>query len=219
MTVQGEIQDRGISEVLHFTTNRGLVGILHTGTLLSRRRLPKEQYLSYILYTNAATRPEAEPNFDKSKDWLDYVNLSVSEINRRFFEVSSKWHLANDVWWVILSFDPVIMTHDGVWFATTNNKYSLCERRQGVQGLRALFAQTVRRLGNWRAQRLARSAELTTCEQAEILYPEAVPVAYLRRIYVRTDDEFATVRGWLRECEMADVEVIHSPSKFLGRPN
>lgn len=219
MTLSKRLLDRGIVEVVHFTTNRGLVGTLHQGALLSRRRLPKKKHLSYIIYANAAVRPEEAPHFDKSEDWLDYVNLSMTEINKRFFDVSSRWHLNNDVWWVILGFDPIIATHEGVWFATTNNKYDLCRRQGGAAGFDALFEGTIRRQGNWKAHRLARAPDLPTCEQAEILYPEAVPIEYLRRVYVRTDDEFAIVRGWLREYELPDVEVCHSPRKFLGQPN
>ena len=49
---------RGISEILHFTTNRGLLGTLVSKKLLSRYRLTDDKLLQHILYPNAAIRPE-----------------------------------------------------------------------------------------------------------------------------------------------------------------
>lgn len=98
MTIADSVQQRGIAEVLHFTTNRGIIGTLATGALLSRHLLPQEKYLHHVLHVNAASRPESLRDFDKSQNWLDYVNLSISEINRRYFEFSSRWHKDSDIW-------------------------------------------------------------------------------------------------------------------------
>lgn len=48
MTIEQYIEDNGISEILHFTTERGLTGCAGTGLVLSRKALNAEQYLSYI---------------------------------------------------------------------------------------------------------------------------------------------------------------------------
>src|SRR4051794_41099389 len=164
MSIADEIQRRGITEVLHFTTNRGIVGTLANGALLSRYRLPQEKYLEHVLHVNAAIRPEAAAFFDKSQNWLDYVNLSISEINARYFAVSNRWHQNKNVWWGILAFDPQIMTHDGVVFATTNNSYDLCIRKEGIKGFEGLFAQRIQRKANWSVGRGLRAARLPTCE-------------------------------------------------------
>jgi len=220
MTIQDIIDERGIREVLHFTTHRGLVGTLASQALKSRYRLPEDQYLQHILHVNAAVRPEASAFFDKSDNWLDYVNLSISEINRRYFEVSERWHAAGDVWWSILAFDPAIMTHDNVVFATTNNSYDRCDRASGEKGLEALFLPVVdRKKPTWKAYRGRRAAELTTCEQAEVLYPAAVSTAYLRRVYVREEEHQDQVTGWLEEFGLPGVEVVWSPQKFVGKKN
>ena len=154
MTTEAIIAERGIAEVLHFTTHRGLVGTLASHALKSRFRLPRDAYLAHILHVNAAVRPEESAYFDKSDNWLDYVNLSISEINRRYFEVSERWHASGQVWWAILSFDPVIMTHDKVVFATTNNSYDQCVRARGADGLSTLFAPVIeRKRPSWRAYR------------------------------------------------------------------
>jgi hypothetical protein len=208
MTIAGRIGNRGIQEVLHFTSNRGIVGTLARHALLSRYRLPRETYLEHILHMNAANRPEAGTFFDKSRNWLDYVNLSISEINKRYFDVSQRWHLNNDVWWGILAFDPMIMTHSGVMFATTNNSYDLCQRAPDVVGFDALFAPFIRRKSPaWSVHRALRTAELPTCEQAEVLYPEAVPAEFLSRIYVREEDQHDQASGWLAEFDFPEVQL------------
>ena len=219
MSIAGILRDRQIGSVVHFTTNRGLVGALAVGALLSRWRLPSRSLLEYVLHVNAARRPEAAAAFDKSENWLDYVNLSISEVNSRFLEVSKRWHNADNVWWCVLEFDSSIMTHEGVFFATTNNAYELCERGRGVAGLKALFVPKVRRKNNWSAIRGRRASNLPTCEQAEVLYPESVDVEYLRRIYVEEGDQYDVVGGWLQEFDNKDVEVVVSPEKFGGQRN
>ena len=219
MTEEEIIESRKINSLLHFTTNRGIVGVLASGELLSRHRLPQEKYLEYVLHVNAASRPEAASHFDKSQNWLDYVNLSITEINKRFLDVSKRWHNNADVWWGILEFDAEVMTHDGVVFVTTNNGYNLCTRAAGPEGLEALFASVVSRKPGWSVARRARPANLPTCEQAEVLYPKAVPVDFLRRIYVEEDDHHDQASGWLHEFGYEDIEVVLSPQKFLGMPN
>lgn len=218
MSVLEIICQRGISEILHFTTNHGLVGILATKGLLSRYRLPSEKYLEHVWRANAHTRAEAFASFDKTENWLDYVNLSISEVNSRYFLVSTKWH--QDYWWVVLSFDSSIMAHEGVYFATTNNSYDMCSRARGAEGLSALFAPYIRRKSpNWGVSRLARPDWLATCEQAEVLYPERVSTDALRKVYVREDEQADKITGWLREFGLPHVEVVVSTQKFDGVGN
>lgn len=220
MTIFDTIRNRGISEVLHFTTNRGIIGVLATGALLSRYLLPQEKYLQHVLHVNAASRPESFHDFDKSQNWLDYVNLSISEINRRYFEVSSKWHKDSDIWWGILAFDPVILTHEGVFFATTNNAYEpLCIRQAGNSGLIKLFQEFVQRKSGWTVSRRGRAAHLTTCEQAEVLYPQRVSFDFLRAIYVQEGEHHDQARGWVTEFGLRHVDVIINPAKFQGCKN
>lgn len=219
MTIEEEIRRRGIQEIVHFTTNRGIVGTLAKAALLSRHRLPQEKYLQHVLHVNSATRPEAAEAFDKSQNWLDFVNLSISEINRRFFDFSSRWHQDVDIWWGILSFDPIVMTHEGVVFTTTNNSYEHCHRQGGLDGLNSMFQPRVLRKGSWYVDRNGRALNLPTCEQAEVLYPGLVPTTYLRRIYVKEGDHHDQARGWLREFDLSQVEVVIDPAKFNGCKN
>lgn len=225
MSLHSAITERGIREVLHFTTNRGLIGSLASQHLLSRPLLGKDAYLRHVLQLNSTVRPEESALFDKTEDWLRYVNLSISEINRRFLDASRQWHTNNDVWWCILSFDPAIMTHDGVWFTTTNNGYDQCQRGQAEDGFNALFAPSIQRkqrgyYGNpWSVQRGNRKPSLPTCEQAEVLYPESLSLEHLTTVYVEKDEHHDIVVGWLQDFNYSSVKVSVQPQKFIGRQN
>lgn len=224
MTIADEIHERGISEILHFTTNRGATGILHNHFLMARPRLSADQFLRHVLQLNWENRPEEDAFFDKSENWINFVNLSVSEINARLFRLSRDRHTASELWWCILSFDPEIMTHDGVWFATTNNGYDSCIRGDGCLGLQALFAPRVQRkangfYGTWSVLRGGRSTELTTCEQAEVLYPDQLSLEYLRKIYVVEDEHHDMIAGLLVDFGYENIEVLVEPDKFKGQPN
>lgn len=208
MTVEEIIQKRGIKEVLHFTTNKGLVGILYSKTLLSRKRIQEEQQLVYIFTPNAA--------FRKDKPWLDYANLSISEINNQFFRVSSgRWHRGRGLWWCITAFCPIVMTHKGVFFTTTNNMYSGVERNKGPEGLEAMFAKTIIQ---WEGKKIVRPdgkpRHLPTCEQAEVLYPKGVLTRFLERIYVVRDEDMDDVRGQLAGLSHPEIEVVVDPKQF-----
>jgi hypothetical protein len=178
-TIAEVVDRRGIAEVLHFTTNKGLTGILAEGAVLPRKRLPEHKYLEHVYEPNAETR--------KDLRWLDYVNLSISRINTEYFGHSARWHAHQDLWWCALAFDPAILSDEGVFFATTNNIYTGCRRAGGVNGLEALFAERVRR---WSGNNVERPEgmpeELTTCPQAEVLYPGPLSLDRLLKVYVAT---------------------------------
>jgi hypothetical protein len=182
MSILQVVNDRGISEILHFTTSKGLLGILYSREVLPRRRLPKNKLVEHVYMLNAAVRYDPE--------WTDYVNLSIARINARFFDIASKkWHGDKDLWWCVLSFSPVILTHDGVVFTTTNNAYSdVVERSGGVAGLDAMFAE---RVTEWPGRVIVRSSDFPdcypTCRQAEVLYPGPLSTDFLKRVYVVND--------------------------------
>lgn len=219
MSLIASIQQRKIEEVVHFTTNHGLVGTFFKKHLLSRKILPEDSYLEHVLHVNSAMRPEASGCFDKSEDWLDYVNLSISEINANYFKFSQSWHNGQDIWWAILAFDPCIITHKGVYFATTNNAYEFCERRKGIDGYNNLFQPSIKRKSGWSISRVNRANYLPTCQQAEVLYPRQVSLEYLKTVYVRDGDHQDLVKSWLKQFDIQNVNVIISEQKFIGMPN
>ena len=205
MTIADIIKQRAIKEVLHFTTNKGLTGILVKKAVLPRKRLPKENYLEHILFYNCASRI-------RDTEWLDYINLSITSINLHLFGISSgKWHPDIDGWWCILSFSPQILTHQGVYFCTTNNAYTCVVRGTGVEGLENLFADRVEREPGWVAiRREDTSINQPTCNQAEVLYPSRLSIDYLKHIYVQ-DKEHAwaaeSICDMFNEIPVMDIDV------------
>lgn len=207
MTVREVIKRRGITEVLHFTTHRGLLGSLHSRSVKSRKRLPAEVDLKFIYQPNAIYR--------KDPAWLDYVNLSISRINTVFFATSCRWHRAEDLWWCFMSFDPEILTHPGVYFATTNNMYTGVVQGCGAAGLESLFAPKVVRYNGNIAVRSAELADnLTTCVQAEALYPGELSVKYLKRVYVERNDDQDEVYAQMHMTGVLGADVIVDAARF-----
>jgi hypothetical protein len=182
MTINDIIKRRGIKEILHFTTNVGLTGILASKAVKPRESLPKDKYLEHVYMYNCE---------DRSRDaaWHGYVNLSITKVNWRLFSISMfKWHSNIDGWWCILSFDPIILTHSGVFFTTTNNIYTGVKRKRGAEGLEQLFAEKVVRWeGNVVTRTQSTPSNQPTCEQAEVLYPGELSLDYIKAIYVRDD--------------------------------
>jgi hypothetical protein len=213
LTIEEIIASREITELLHFTTNKGLLGILASGEILSRERLPKEKYLEHVYSPNASIR--------RDQDWLDYVNLSVSRINEVFFKAAAAWHRNREIWWCAIGLDPALLTHDGVIFATTNNIYTGVRRAAGADGLAALFDDSVVR---WHANVATRTASLPdcypTCVQAEVLYPQAVSWEYFRQIYVPSEDAADIVSGQIGVLEQdrgyAYLPIVVDPGMLNG---
>jgi len=207
VTVNEIITDREITEIVHFTTHRGLLGSLHAGSVKSRKRLPTEMDLKFIYKPNAEYRKDAA--------WLDYVNLSISRINSDFFLTSCRWHREEDLWWCIMSFEPAILTHPGVYFATTNNMYTGVVRGAGASGLERLFAP---RIARWTGNTVVRLANLAgrfaTCVQAEVLYPGELSIQHLKGVYVEQDEDQDEVHAQMHMIGVEGVEVIVDATKF-----
>ncbi|WP_084397067.1 DarT ssDNA thymidine ADP-ribosyltransferase family protein [Hydrogenophaga pseudoflava] len=206
MSISSFIAQRGIRELLHFTTNRGALGILASKALKSRERLGADPQLEKIFFPNAENR-------SRDAQWLDYVNLSVSQINERFFSISARnWHRDKDFWWAIISIHPDVMTHDGVYFTTTNNMYSGVRRQSGLIGLESMFAP---RVTQWAGNVVTRSTNAPlnapTCNQAEVLYPAQLSTQYVRCIYTHSGRDADELAG-----QMAAVG--HEPIAIEVRP-
>ncbi len=194
---------RGITDVVHFTTLQGAVGVLASRALKSRGRLPSDEYLEHVYRPNAEVR--------KDPAWRDYVNLSIQRINDWMFDTSTRWHPAGR--WVLLSFDVAVLSHPGVVFTTTNNIYPSCLRAEGFDGFSRLFdAQVEGRYGQLHS-REGKDASLPTDRQAEVLYPGELSCEHLRRVDVQVADTEDTVRGALGVLGV-DVPVHHAPEVF-----
>jgi hypothetical protein len=205
-----ELDARGVDEARHFTTNHGLLGVLRTEKLLSRKHLADEEILALIRMNNCYRRWDAA--------YFGHVNLSIQRINGYLYNISSgNWHLGEDLWWTVLGFEREVLAHSGVVFATTNNGYSVVRRKIGVEGLRDIYADSVVTWAGGRSQTLTRtghSPNQPTDPQAEALYPEAVSTAWLKTIYVPQPHLADTVHGYLAATGHRDVLVRYDPEAF-----
>ncbi|MFJ6661662.1 DarT ssDNA thymidine ADP-ribosyltransferase family protein [Streptomyces sp. NPDC091377] len=202
------LQERKITEVVHFTTNRGLLGILVQRLCKARALLAKDEYLESIYHENTKWRRE-DPKY-----W-SYVNLSISEPNHRFLRISSEdWWANEDLFWAVLSFDPVIMTHPGVLFAPGNMGYEGITPVEGLPGAEALFADRVPKGFKKTMPRWDRASHLPTNPQAEVLYPQAVSTRHLQRIFVLTDEDAAKAEAIVSVSGHDEVDIIVDPVTF-----
>ena len=208
-------RERGISEILHFTTSTGLIGILASGELLSRDQLKEADYVHNVTLLNS-------PNRSRDAAWTDYANLSVTVVNSHMLGSSVGWHENDDIWWAVLAFDVEILGHDGVQFTTTNNVYPVCKRGEGLDAFEAMFdslvpwgiyGSTVRRPTD-------KAANLTTHFQAEVLYPQRLPLEHPRTVYVKEPQHIDEVRAILAGIssgsgvELSNVVVACKPEIF-----
>lgn len=200
-------KERGIENILHFTTVKGAVGVLAANAVKSRRRLPEEKYLEHVYQPNADVR--------KDQAWLDYVNLSISRINDWMFDTSVRWHGAKDNPWVVFAFSVELLGQPGVVFTTTNNIYPACRRAEGVAGFNALFAAQVRGRYDCVHRREGKQPSWPTDRQAEVLYPGEVPCDFLRRIDVQKEETIEIIAGALAVLEFRrEIPVRHAPEVF-----
>ena len=196
----------GITSIVHFTRTTGLKGILHRSALKSRRYLPEDYRVRHVYEPNA---------LDRSRDWCwqGYVNLSVTDINRTLFGFSRRWRPSDE--WVIIRFDPEILSHPGVVFCTTNNAYPNVQRGEGLSGFDQMFASEV----PWGykgsvSTRGNRAPHQTTNPQAEILYPRELSLEHLQAVVVENERVLETAQGILTHFPAHQPPVVLDPEAF-----
>lgn len=199
-------RERGVPEIVHFTTDKGILGSLRKRELLSRQRVQDDQELAFIFQD---VWPRRDP------EWLDYVSLSVSRINTSLYQ-RAKRNL-HERWWGVLAFDVGILDHEGVWFTTTNNVYEqVCRRATGVYGFDAMFGASIAwgYQGSVMNRPLGMAQYLPTDAQAEVLYPGAIPFEYLRAVYVGEAQHRHLVLAWCDVLQVAEPRVEVNPERF-----
>jgi hypothetical protein len=200
------VHARSITEVLHFTTSCGVLGILASRAVKSRKRIDADAYLEHIYRPNVSVRRDPE--------WADHVSLSISRINDWMFGASERWHIRDGVSWAVVSLTPDILAHPNVVFSTTNNIYPARLHGNGVSGFERMFADSiVSRYGEIKRRLPDHQLHWTTDRQAEVLYPGEVPVAYVQRIDVQTAQCHDDVAGMLGALDL-DLDVRHAPQVF-----
>jgi hypothetical protein len=193
----------GVTELVHYTTQKGVHGTIASKAILSRARLDKDEYLEHI-------REPVWPRKDPT--WVDHISLSVTSIDDDLF-FRSRRHYPH-LWWAVMSVSPTILDDDGVVFTTTNNIYPAVRRGQGIRGFRATFAdQVVGRYGRIHT-RAGLSASQPTDRAAEVLYPARIPTEHLQAVYVTEPDHKYTVLAWCEALDHPDIPVEIRPDVF-----
>jgi hypothetical protein len=196
-------QARGVTELLHYTTNRGLYGTIASQAVLSRAQLDEDEYLEHI-------RNPVWPR--KDAPWIDHISLSVTSTNDDLFRRSRR-HF-RDLWWAVFSIDPSIIDDQGVVFTTTNNIYPAVLRGAGSVGFEAMFAdEVVGRFGVIQ-NRAGLPANQPTDWAAEVLYPQRVSTDRLLSVYVGDAEHRRAVLAWCEALDHPDVDVQIRPDVF-----
>lgn len=209
MSIVDYISERGIEEVVHFTTNSGLTGIVAQEAIKCRKLLKDDKHLEHIYKQSC-------PDRDRDSAWHGYVNLSITRINARLFNIAAgNWHYGLDGWWCILGISPEILDHDGVYFTTTNNIYPAVKRACGLAGLQAMFSPTVAGIYSRPVPRYPGQSDAeTTCVQAEVLYPGQVPLSFVRKIYLRDAEHVDAALAMMATFQVNPIECIVDHSRF-----
>jgi len=199
VTVSERARERGIGAVLHYTSERGVMGSIMKGALLSRERVEADPDVAFIFEGIWAR---------KDHGWVDYISLSLSRVNVDLFQ-RSRNHFP-DFWWSVMSFDVAILDHDGVWFTTTNNVYEhCCKRGEGPEGFELMFSSPVE--WGWYGSKKVRSAEhpnaWPTDRSAEVLYPGRIPLEFLQTVYVPGHQHRRLVHAWCEAFGTQDLPV------------
>lgn len=131
--VAARARDRGVTEIRHYTSERGVMGSIMRGRLLSRDRVEDDADLAFI-FEGVWER--------RDPDWTDHISLSVSRINIDLYQRSRR-HFP-DYWWAVMAFDVEVLDDSSVVFTTTNNVYDeVCRRAPGLDGFEDMFAERV----------------------------------------------------------------------------
>lgn len=219
MSIVRKIEEFGISEILHFTRGDNLVGILQRGGILSRTLLESEsaefRSLEYV-------GDPAWPDRSRDAAWWGFINLSIAAVNQTLLNRARNNH-PNQKWFV-LSFAPDILTHEDVYFTTTNNAYEPhVLRARGAAGLDLPYSITYKDLkGNTHRRHKELPIHLPSSHQAEVLYPNFLSLNYLRAIYVENQEGFLHASNALHTQKFLNVthevslKPIIAPEKFLA---
>lgn len=196
--------ERGITGIVHFTTVKGLVGILYSEAVKNRQDLPVDELVQHVYEPNAVDR-----HLDER--WHTYVNLSVTAINLHMFNFSSRRRPEEE--WVILEFGPEILGDPGVVFCTTNNIYPAALRWAGLPGFEQLFAPRIAGRYGRVTQRNSKPANRTTDPQAEVLYPFELPLTHLHTISAPVDEVYEAAVAALTHSSY-EPRVVIDPEAF-----
>lgn len=187
-SVTDRAKDRGVDQIVHYTSNKGMMGLVSRGILLSRQRIADDPELAFIFHNIWPV---------KAPRWIDHISLSVSRINLDLFQRASVNY--PQFWWAVLSFSPDILDDTGVWFTTTNNAYEeTCQRGKGPTGFEAVFAPTVPYgyFGSVARRDTSIQDRYPTHRAAEVLYPGQLDLEHLQAVHVLDAEHERLIGAW-----------------------
>jgi hypothetical protein len=194
---------RGVQQLLHYTTQKGIHGTIASKALLSRAQLDQEEYLALI-------REPVWPRRDAP--WIDHISLSVTTINDDLFR-RSRSHFPH-LWWAVVAVSPAVLDDAGVVFTTTNNIFPSVRRGEGSAGFEAMFAdEVVGRYGVVHTRAGLPDAQPTD-RAAEVLYPQRIETSRIQAIYVMEPDHKHMILGWCAALDHQDIPVEVRPDVF-----
>lgn len=204
--VAARARARGVSEIRHYTSERGVMGSIMRGRLLSRDRVEGDPDLAFI-FEGVWERRDPE--------WVDHISMSVSQINVDLYQSSRKRF--PDYWWAVMAFDVAMLDAPDVVFTTTNNVYDdVCRRAPGIAGFEDMFADEVPfgYHGSVKYRPASRAAHLTTDRAAEVLFPGEVTLDSMQALYVPGRQHKRMVDAWCEVYEHPELPVLIDPSPF-----
>ena len=96
---------------------------------------------------------------------------------------------------------------------TTNNIYPKASRGNGDSGLEALFASPLDN-GKLVLTRSWQPDNITTCNQAEVLYPGPLSLDFLNKVHVKDESGAALISSQAAVCWNQKCEICVSPELF-----
>lgn len=220
MNILQEANERGVSEILHFTRGDNFVGILAQGAILSRNTLAyRSQSFELLEFVGIP----AWADRSRDIDWWDFINLSIESVNQTLLDGARRRHI--DQRWFILSFSVEILSNSGIMFTDTNNAYIPHVRRDDAdKGLKLPFCQSYSDAqGRVHTRNSELPSQYPTSQQAEVLYPNVLDLSYLKRVYV--EDEFGAQHANCAKYTQSYIgasfhnfEVKICPDKFKSHP-
>ena len=196
-------RSRGVDQLLHYTTQKGVHGTIASHAILSRAQLDDEDYLVHI---REPVWPRKDPR------WINHISLSVTTINDLLFS-QSRYHYPH-LWWAVFAIDPAILDDEGVVFTTTNNIFPAVNRAPGVDGFESMFAKEVE--GRWGAisTRAGVGDAQPTDRAAEVLYPARIGSGHIQAVYVLEPDHRNLILAWCEALGHPDLAVEVRPNVF-----
>ena len=220
--IQKIVRDRGITQLVHFTTLQNLFGIVEMDGLIARDNLiqiaaqRKDQYLLDYIAFNDSVRLDMHTG---------HINLSIQHPNPLLFRRFRQRFAQCDVWCVLL-IAPECMTIPGTLF-TLGNAASRHVRSAGIGSnsadLEAMFGDTIL-TGNQYEQRTLTRKELAPCyptdPQAEVMIPSRVPLAKIFAMAFDCETSSLRARAALKvrdpNAQIPESKII--PELFKERP-